>query len=152
MGDLNPNRANVVLYLNDAGGAINVIDDGVSNVVVAQLGNLVTLQLKDTVTGAWAAVTDEVVFETVLTTADPVIARIVPGASGATVPFTGVNDTSFQETVVVIVTVVASKLRFTIKPPPLGWSDQEGTDDLNVEGSQIAYAAAPQDGRDYVAV
>jgi hypothetical protein len=148
MGDLNPNRAGNVLYLNDAGGDIDLIEDGVSNVVVAQLGNLVTMQLKDTVGGSRSASNEEALFETVLDTTDPLVARIDPGDGSITVPLTGVVD-SIEQAATVIITKVADKIQFNVKPPVAGWSSGEGSPDLLIENSQMIYAAAPQLDRDY---
>jgi hypothetical protein len=149
MGDLNPNRAGNVLYLNDAGGDIDVIDDGVSNVIVAQLGNLINLQFKDTVTGTWTSTNEESLFETVLDTTDPLVARMDPGNGTVTVPMSGVNQGMQEGFSVLISKTGSNKLLFNIKPPASGWVGPEGTDDLNIEDTQVAYAAAPQLDRDY---
>jgi hypothetical protein len=90
MADLNPNRAGNTLALADGGGAIALVD-GSSTFTVAQLGNVITVQLGDTVAAAVAADTDTCIIDTVITAdaesvndAQRLIARMLPTGSPLT--------------------------------------------------------------------
>jgi hypothetical protein len=150
MGDLNPNRAGNVLYLNQTGGNFVVVADGVSNIVVTQLGNLINLQFKNTGSGFNSKTNGESVFETVLDTSDLLVSRMDPGSSSATVPMTArVDGTTYENTTVIVSKTNDNKIQFNVKSPVNGWVFSEGGGAINIEDEQIAYAAAPQVDRDY---
>lgn len=90
MTDLNPNRAGDTLALADGGGDVALVD-GSSTLTVAQLGNIVSVQLGDTLTATLAADTDVAIIDTALTAdaesvndAQRLIARMLPSGSPLT--------------------------------------------------------------------
>ena len=154
MADLNPNRANNSLVIENVSPGVNVVDPGVSNIVVAQLGNLISLQFVATVQSP--LVTDplsELIVQTVLTTSDALVDRMDPGSGEKMVSCSVYNTFGPRwENAVVLVSKVSNKIRFHIKPPPGGWAYNEDDVNLNISGSQIEYMAQPVSGRDYVPV
>jgi len=80
MADLNPNRAGNTLALADGGGDV-VLVDGSSTLTVAQLGNVISAQLGATLTAAVAAATDTCIIDTVLTSTDALVSRMLPSGT-----------------------------------------------------------------------
>jgi hypothetical protein len=150
MGDLNPNRANETRFLTHVSGAdfIEESEAPVTCITVAQLGNTIYAQIKNSVTDTPASMVPAV-FDTALTTADALIARMVPdGNASVAVSVLNSTDTNWFTTTMDI-SVNASKIRFTLQPPASDWP---ASDVLSIETMQICYMALAQSGRDYQAV